>query len=433
MARPIHVGLVALALVPAALSVARPASAADKKTVSGVEVLHGNATGDAYYSELTVAKDAVLLVDAYDGAKGLGQLHIHANVITVAAGGTISAVGAGFRGRDAMDGEGPSGSMGGGAWPGMSNAPGGGGANGGDGAPGLISMCTSVASIGGKATYDPMKALGLGSAGGAANVTSNLATRGGNGGGLVILEAASVVIDGLVDVSGASPPALGGVGPGGGAGGSIFIHAGTLTGKGILRAKGGDGAHGAGDDAVPIEPNNGGGGSGGVVRISGPQRPASLMVDLGGGASGDCAANHGKDGVEKDEVQAGACVDADGDKIIAKACGGMDCDDSDASVNPGITEVCNGVDDNCDGQIDEGESLCSSGSQCVDGACVPSATAVRATARPTRAPAPITSASKGCAVTAPSAADDARPPRPRSGGRRRLARGPGRRRSRKAG
>ena len=32
----------------------------------------------------------------------------------------------------------------------------------------------------------------------------------------------------------------------------------------------------------------------------------------------------------------------------------MDCDDSDASVNPGATEVCNGVDDDCDGQVDEG-------------------------------------------------------------------------------
>jgi uncharacterized repeat protein (TIGR03803 family) len=31
-----------------------------------------------------------------------------------------------------------------------------------------------------------------------------------------------------------------------------------------------------------------------------------------------------------------------------------DCDDSKASVHPGAAEVCNGVDDNCDGQIDEG-------------------------------------------------------------------------------
>jgi len=46
---------------------------------------------------------------------------------------------------------------------------------------------------------------------------------------------------------------------------------------------------------------------------------------------------------------AGEDVDGDGFTIEDG-----DCDDNDASINPGATEVCNGVDDNCDGQIDEG-------------------------------------------------------------------------------
>jgi hypothetical protein len=31
-----------------------------------------------------------------------------------------------------------------------------------------------------------------------------------------------------------------------------------------------------------------------------------------------------------------------------------DCDDTNASINPASIEICNGIDDNCDGQIDEG-------------------------------------------------------------------------------
>jgi putative metal-binding protein/IPT/TIG domain-containing protein len=52
-----------------------------------------------------------------------------------------------------------------------------------------------------------------------------------------------------------------------------------------------------------------------------------------------------------------ACTDADGDGFFAEAgCGTeVDCNDDAASVHPGATEVCaNLVDDDCDGQVDEG-------------------------------------------------------------------------------
>jgi hypothetical protein len=45
--------------------------------------------------------------------------------------------------------------------------------------------------------------------------------------------------------------------------------------------------------------------------------------------------------------------DADGDGFIAEEVGGEDCDDSQASVNPDATEVCDEIDNDCDDLIDE--------------------------------------------------------------------------------
>ena len=64
-----------------------------------------------------------------------------------------------------------------------------------------------------------------------------------------------------------------------------------------------------------------------------------------------------------DRFYADADADGFGDpEVVTEACeqpsgavqSGTDCDDSDASVFPSALEVCNGVDDNCDGAVDEG-------------------------------------------------------------------------------
>ncbi|MBN2106638.1 MAG: DUF1566 domain-containing protein [Deltaproteobacteria bacterium] len=51
------------------------------------------------------------------------------------------------------------------------------------------------------------------------------------------------------------------------------------------------------------------------------------------------------------------CIDADGDGYGDNCSAGFDCDDTNSAVFPGAEEICNGIDDNCDNQIDEGLTL----------------------------------------------------------------------------
>jgi len=75
----------------------------------------------------------------------------------------------------------------------------------------------------------------------------------------------------------------------------------------------------------------------------------------------ECISSEPSIGTERNDMGAyggpGACCwypDSDGDGYYSEGCGGDDCDDADPAVNPGAAEICgNGIDDDCNGLIDD--------------------------------------------------------------------------------
>jgi hypothetical protein len=366
--------LLAVLLAPAA------AAAANKKTITGDETL-GN---DVVFDTFTVEKGGILRVSSLASDPNGGWLRIRANTITIKMGAVVIADGAGYVGKNGADGDAPPTTSGGGGLGATPGIPGGGGGFFGVGANGTSEATSGTcldygpSSPGGKAFFD-LKAMTPipGAGGGAANLAQTAGTAGGNGGGGIELDAAVIVIDGMISAGGAKPFATGGVGPGGGAGGTIIIKSALLSGGGMLQVLGGAGAHGNGSTnvAMPITANNGGGGSGGVIVFrlpAGVTPPSSLMLGLAAGADGDCPATTAPAGMMISDPLAIGCLDLDGDMHYSAQCPGSqgdDCDDTDPGIHPGVPEVCDGKDNDCNGKIDDGDDLCAPGLACMAGHC----------------------------------------------------------------
>ncbi|MBI4703282.1 MAG: putative metal-binding motif-containing protein [Deltaproteobacteria bacterium] len=363
-----------VALVASGVLAAGRARAEDLVVPAGGEVMLG---GDHLFDKVTVK--GTLLVKRYDQAQpdGAGWLRIGANTIVIEAGGAVDATGKGYRGGSGAAQGHDNGAGAGKTASGPMPRPGGGGAHLKKGGDAYDKGCTvAFAATGGSAYDDDKEPLadaepqqGMGSAGGTAAASEGLTVAGGDGGGVIVLRAAKIVLQGRLLANGddAAPGPSAGF-AGGGAGGTIIVEAGEFSAGADARcaANGGKG-HGDAQQAL------GGSGSGGLIVLrvqgGGTSLPKENAEVVGGAAVQGCAGTKGEDGTFKTGLA--ECPDADGDGHANAACRGDDCDDLDPERNPGQEESCNGIDDDCDGKTDDAPGLCGAGMACKQGSCVP--------------------------------------------------------------
>lgn len=306
-----------------------------------------------------------ITVTPSDGNDNTGYLQIVAHSILIDAQSSIVATASGTKGVQNGSGQG----NGAGVGASTSAGPGGGGGHGGKAGPGvaLAGCVVDPFALGGAAYGSSGDQLTQGSSGSAAAtglLDAGAASRGGNAGGLIDLQAGKIeLLGGLIadgeDCEPATEPA------GGGSGGGVRLAAvvfATWGDTAVVHANGGKGG-------VSLL-HEGGSGGGGKIFLAMPQAPAIVNLGVEPGVSGCAQASGGKGIVQY--FPALPCNDWDGDGMLSDQCtgpSGADCDDTDKSAYPGAEERCNGMDDDCDGVVDDGAGADCAGGACIGGVC----------------------------------------------------------------